>query len=76
MRERFLGIVALSALMYVAYHASLTTTSRWAAAAAERGHAVSATGASAAKPIRDADAVVGRPHDGIAALPVPRLHVR
>jgi hypothetical protein len=76
MRERFLGIVAVSALLYVAYHASLSTTSGWAASAAERGRSISPARAVMVKPVRDGDAVVGRPHDGIAALPIRRAHIR
>jgi hypothetical protein len=72
MRERVLGIIAMSALLYVAYHASLNTTSGWSAVAAESRHPVSGAREFAAKRVRDGDVIVGRPHDGVAALPVSR----
>jgi hypothetical protein len=72
MRERVLGVVAMSALLYVAYHASLNTTAGWSAVAAEGRHPASRARELAAKPVPDGEMIVGRPHDGVAALPVYR----
>jgi hypothetical protein len=70
MREHFLGLAAIAVLLTVAYQASLRTTSTWGG--------FSATGLSGAEAYRpkfipDSEAVVGRPHDGIRALPARRI---
>jgi hypothetical protein len=75
MKERLLGIIAVVALLYIAYHASLQTTSGWVASAAERGRSGPTARAWVTKRVRDADVVVGRPHDGIAALRARRAHL-
>jgi hypothetical protein len=71
MRERLLGIVAIAALLWTAYHASARTTAGWAASAAEKPAQLSTRAPHPGKPIPDADVIVGRPHDGIVALPSP-----
>jgi len=66
MRERFLGLAAIAALVCVAYQASRQTTSSWPSASA----AAQISGAEALRPkfVPASEAVVGRPHDGIRAL--------
>jgi hypothetical protein len=76
MRERFIGLTAIAALLWIAYHASEQTTSGWrsgssAAAAAE----VPGATAKGARFVPDAEAVIGRPHDGIRALPTRRVQL-
>jgi hypothetical protein len=67
MRERFLGLAAIAALLCVAYQASRQTTSNWGSPSA-----VHVSGGEADRPkiVPDSEAVVGRPHDGIRALPL------
>jgi hypothetical protein len=71
MRERLLGIVAIAALLWTAYHASVRTTAGWAASAAETPARLPTRAQHPGTPIPDADVVVGRPHDGVVALPSP-----
>jgi hypothetical protein len=73
MRERYIGIAALTALLWVAYNASAQTTASWGGTVASAASSATASDAGVPRPISDAEAVVGRPHDGIRALPARRV---
>jgi hypothetical protein len=68
MGERFLGLAAIVALLCIAYQASRQTTSSWRSPSAEAQ--VSGSEAHRPKFVPASEAVVGRPHDGIRALPL------
>jgi hypothetical protein len=74
MRDHVIGLAAVAALLWVAYNASEQTISSWrvAGASATASH-VAGSELDERKPISDAEAVVGRPHDGIRALPARRV---
>ena len=75
MRDHVIGLAAIAALLLVAYGASEQTTAGWRASAAAVVVAPRVAGSEidGRKPISDAEAVVGRPHDGIRALPARRV---